>query len=47
MFVLAGTREDWRVQRSSSVNSLVGVAATSDPVGSVFSENLIALKAGT
>ena len=30
---------DKRVQRSSSVNSLIGVAAPSDPVGSVFSEN--------
>ena len=32
--VLAGTREGLEVQRSSSVNSLVGVAALSDPVGS-------------
>ena len=34
--VLAGTREGLEVQRSSSVNSLVGVATPSDPVGSVL-----------
>ena len=38
-FVLAGTREGLESSKSSSVNSLVGVAASSDPVGSFYSEN--------
>ena len=38
VFVLAGTREGLE-SRSSSVNSLVGVAAPSDLVGSIYSEN--------
>ena len=44
--VLAGTREELEVQRSSSVNSLVGVAAPSDPVGSIIVEILHSVKGG-
>ena len=37
---------DWRVQRSSSVNSRVGVAAPSDPVGSILVEILHSVEGG-
>ena len=37
--ILAGTREGLESPKESSVNSLVGVAAPSDPVGSVYSGN--------
>ena len=43
---LVGTREGQRVQRSSSVNSLVGVAAPSDPVGSFLVEILHSVEGG-
>jgi len=36
VFVLTGTNEGTRESRSSSVNSLVSVAAPSDPVGSIL-----------
>ena len=46
MFLLAGTSEGTRESRSSSVNSLVGVAAPSDPVGSILVEILHSVEGG-
>ena len=44
--VLAGTREGLESPKSSSVNSLVGVAAPSDPVGSFLVKILHSVEGG-
>ena len=46
MFVLAGTREGLESPKESSVNSLVGVAAPSDPVGSFIVKILHSVEGG-
>ena len=46
MFVLAGTREGLESPKESSVNSLVGVAAPIDPVGSFLVKILHSVKGG-
>ena len=44
--VLAGTREGLESPKESSMNLLVGVAAPSDPVGSILVEILHSVEGG-